>query len=305
MPYFSIIIPVYNKIQFIEKTISSVLSQSFSDFELIIINDGSTDGSENVIASSIDSRIKIFSQQNQGVSAARNLGISKASADLITFLDADDIWNADFLQEMHQLIHDHPNEKVFSAAIETESAGKIIPAKYSIDASKGIQVVDYFDASLRETIICTSCAVFHINVFKTAGVFDEKLKSGEDTDLWIRIGLKYNVVFNQKILARYVYSENSLSKITVSNIDMDKYTDAARQNKNLKTFLDLNRFSLAIKAKMAGDNVRFQQFVNKIDTNQISLKKQILLKLPAKMLRKLISIQKTLIKQGIASGTFK
>jgi glycosyltransferase involved in cell wall biosynthesis len=305
MPYFSIIIPVYNKVRFIKETINSVLAQTFTDFELIIINDGSTDGSEKAITAFIDPRIKYFTQQNQGVSAARNLGISKASADYITFLDADDIWNLEFLEEMRQLIRDYPSEKVYSAAIETESAGRIIPAKYSLDITKGIQVVNYFTASLRETIICTSCAVFHREVFETAGDFDKTLKSGEDTDLWIRIGLRYNVVFNPKILARYVYSEDSLSKRTVSDIDLDKYSAAEPENKDLQNFLDLNRFSLAIKAKLSGEKARSRALASRINLKHLSFKKQLLLKLPACILRKLLAIQKALVQKGFASGNFK
>lgn len=90
MPFFSIIIPVFNKERFVAKTLKSVLSQSFIDFEIIIINDGSTDKSEVEILAITDERILYFLKENEGVAVARNLGIGKASADYICFLDADD-----------------------------------------------------------------------------------------------------------------------------------------------------------------------------------------------------------------------
>ena len=108
MPFFSIIIPVYNKETFLENTIKSVLQQSFTDFELIIINDGSTDNSESKIKSFSDPRITYLKKENGGVSTARNLGIEMAAASYITFIDADDYWYPNFLEEMVSSIEQFP-----------------------------------------------------------------------------------------------------------------------------------------------------------------------------------------------------
>ena len=94
MASISVIIPLFNKEHFIKKTLLSVLSQTFSDFEVLLINDGSTDGSVDVVSSFIDERITLHTTKNKGVSHARNYGVSKSSSDLIAFLDADDIWNS-------------------------------------------------------------------------------------------------------------------------------------------------------------------------------------------------------------------
>ncbi|MCX6184716.1 MAG: glycosyltransferase family A protein, partial [Flavobacterium sp.] len=94
MAFFSVIIPVYNKEQFLVHTINSVLNQSFTDFELLLIDDGSTDSSPALLNQFTDERIKLISQNNQGVSAARNLGIKEAKAPYIAFLDADDLWES-------------------------------------------------------------------------------------------------------------------------------------------------------------------------------------------------------------------
>src|SRR5690606_8126065 len=102
MPRFSVIIPLYNKENFVAATIDSVLAQSFSDFELIVVDDGSSDNSGQIVQSYTDKRITYIRTENRGVSSARNLGIEKASADYITFLDADDLWKPDFLQRSEE-----------------------------------------------------------------------------------------------------------------------------------------------------------------------------------------------------------
>lgn len=309
MAFFSIIIPLYNKETFIENTIQSILDQTFQDFEIIIVNDGSTDGSEEKILQFEDSRIYYFSKKNEGASTARNYGIEKANSDFITFLDADDYWYPGFLKTMFENISKEPDQKVFSAAIEFDTSKKTIPAQYSISkTNKDFQIVNYFKASLKETVLCTSCAVFHKTVFTEAGNFDIKIKSGQDTDLWIRIGLIYPVVFSSKILARYVYDSESLSKNTKfikEKMDFLKFEKAEKENSDLKKFLDLNRFSLAIKSKLVGEKELFRKYFQSIDLKKIGLKKRILLTLPSPLLRFLISLKTFQANLGIGSSVFK
>ncbi|CAM3482100.1 glycosyltransferase family 2 protein [Flavobacterium chungbukense] len=309
MAFFSVIIPLYNKENFIQNTIQSILDQTFHDFEIIIVNDGSTDKSEEKTLQFKDSRIKYFSKKNEGASTARNYGIEKASTDFITFLDADDYWYPTFLETMFHTIKKLPEHKIFSAAIEFETSKKTIPAQYSISKTNdGFEIVNYFKASLKETVLCTSCAVFHKSVFTEAGNFDTKIKSGQDTDLWIRIGLIYPVVFSWKILARYVYDSKSLSKNTkfiTEKMDFSKFEEAEKTNLDLKKFLDLNRFSLAIKSKLAGDKSLFTKYYSPIDLKKIGLKKRILLTLPSFLLRLLISFKTFLANLGIGSSVFK
>lgn len=118
MPFFSVIIPLFNKEKFIEATLKSVLNQTFIDFEILIINDGSTDNSATIIEEFDDPRIRYFLKENAGVSSARNDGIKKAQSNYITFIDADDYWYPDFLEEMFKILQNYPQQKVFSAAIE-------------------------------------------------------------------------------------------------------------------------------------------------------------------------------------------
>lgn len=308
MPFFSVIIPLYNKENFIENTINSVLNQSFIDFELIIINDGSTDNSEAKIMQFKDARIRYYVKENEGVSIARNLGITTAQAEYITFIDADDYWYPNFLQEMFDTINRFSEQKVFSAAKEIETKKNIFPAQYSIKKKADCQIVNYFDASHKESIIWTSSAVFHKSVFKEAGVFDTEIKIGEDTDLWIRIGLKYPVVFNWTILARYIFDKQSVSRnhhYIFEEKSFLKYAIEEKENKSLKKFLDLNRFTVAIKNKLNDNPENFRKTFSQINHENLSLKKRILLHLPAPLLEILITIKVYLADIGLGKSVFK
>lgn len=308
MPFFSVVIPLYNKENFIENTLNSVLSQSFADYEILIIDDGSTDSSAKKVHEFNDTKIQYFLKKNEGASTARNYGIEKAQADHISFIDADDYWYPGFLQEMFENIKKHPEQKVFSAAIEIATANKVFPAQYSISKTNDSEIVNYFSASSKETVICTSCAVFNKNVFEQIGNFDVEIKSGQDTDLWIRIGLVYPVLFSWKILARYVYDENSLSKnknYLNTKVDFNKFKELEKTNPLLKKFLDLNRFSLAIKHKLSGNKKAFDNFYEDIDLKNLGIKKRTLLLLPATVLKQLIQFKTVLAESGFGSSVFK
>ena len=308
MSFFSVIVPLHNKANYIENTIKSILQQSFTDFELLIINDGSTDASEQKVIAFEDNRIKYFSKANGGASSARNYGIERALSNYITFMDADDYWYPHFLSDMFETIEQFSGQKVFAAAFEIETATSRFPAQYSIKKKASTQVVDYFDASCKTSVLWTSCAVFHKSVFGEIGVFDTTIKSGQDTDLWIRIGLVYPIVFNWKISARYVYDNQSLSK---KQLEMDqklnflKFDTLEKTNPKLKTFLDLNRYAFAIKSKIQGNKTNVAHFKKTLDLKNLTVKKRILLQLPAFILKKLLSFNLLLVKMGWSQSVFK
>jgi glycosyltransferase involved in cell wall biosynthesis len=308
MAFFSVIIPLYNKENFIENTIKSVLQQTFADFEIIIINDGSTDKSEEIVLNIQDKRIRYYNKKNEGVSLTRNFGITLANADFISFLDADDYWYPDFLKVMFDYCTRFPQQKIFASAIEIETTKKTFPAQYSINKEFDFELVNYFKASTKESAILTSSAVFNKEIFTKIGVFDPKIKSGQDTDLWIRIGLEYPILFIWKILVRYIHDENSLSKrpdLMYSKMDFTKFTEFEKTNSDLKYFLDLNRFSLAIKSKLISNKTLFDYYYSGIDLNKIGFKKRFLLRLPSYLLKILIEIKLKLANLGFGSSVFK
>lgn len=295
MPFFSVVVTVYNKEKFIQNTIKSVLDQTFFDFELIIVNDGSTDYSENEILKFKDTRIQYFYKKNEGVSIARNFGIEKASSQFICLLDGDDYWYPNFLNQFHNTIINNPAQNVFACAIEVQTSKKKFPAIYSINKKGKTQLVNYFEASLKQSIICTSGVAIHKTVIDEIGNFNEKMKTGEDTDLWIRIGLQYPILFMNTILVRYNYDERGLSrqiKYFDSSLNYIDFIELEKNNPELKTFLDYNRFSDAIKAKIYGNKKHFYLMYSQINEKNLPLKKRILLKFPSFILKALIKLQK-------------
>jgi len=308
MPFFSVIIPVYNKASFVGETLKSVLAQTYTDFEIILINDGSTDASETVIQGFNDSRIRYFWKANEGVAVARNEGIAKAQGDFICFLDADDYWLPNFLTTFKKQIDALPNHKVFSCAVAIETAKKIIPAQYALDKITEFQIVDFFEASRKECILWTSATVIHKSVFEKIGTFDTQIKKGEDTELWLRIGLHYTIGFIGTVLAQYRYDANSISRnwhYYFEPYTFEKYAVLEKENSKLKHFLDQNRFSAVIKCKLNGDTETAKQLYNQIDLDQLGLKKTIVMEMPNPILRLLVWIKNTAAGYGLGNSVFR
>lgn len=206
--FFSIVIPLYNKSYSINNCITSVLSQTHKGFEIIIVNDGSTDDSLSIVrdiyASEIDSKIiKVIDQPNQGVSAARNKGVNIAKSDYICFLDADDEWKPSFLEEMYSLITDFPEANLYCLQHETKvnEEDPIRNRCYYKDGFRGY-VKNFFKASLIGSIANSSKICIKKSALYSVGGFPEGSKSGEDLYVWIRMSLNGNVAFHNKVLAR-------------------------------------------------------------------------------------------------------
>ncbi len=310
MPKFSVVISVFNKEKYIADTLKSVFAQTFTDFEVVILNDGSTDNSEAEILKFNDSRIRYFSKENQGAGAARNFVIKKALHDYIALLDADDYWHPYYLEEQVNLINKFPNESVFATAIEIEKKGKIYPSVYSVHnlVPNEIQIVNFFSASFLNSILTSSSTVLNKFVFSNIGYYDPSIKSGQDTDLWIRLGLEYPVVFLNKSCAVYRYALESLSnsKLKVSQkASFEKFELFEKNNPALKKFLDLNRYSLCILAKIEGNKEAFKKNFQKINQENLSKKQQFLLRQNKTILKYLSKTKDNLEKLGLRLGTFK
>ncbi|WP_396158287.1 glycosyltransferase family 2 protein [Flavobacterium sp.] len=308
MPYFSIIVPVFNKQKFVAKTLKSVLVQTFLDYEIIIVNDGSTDNSEAEILALHDTRIRYYSKKNEGVAVARNFGIEKATSDLICFLDADDYWYPNFLETMHRFSAELPDQKVFATAIEIETSKKYLKAQYSVPKKSDFEIVNFFDGSQKECVLWTSSVCIHKSVFEKVGTFDVKIKHGEDTEMWIRIGLELPVVFIRKVLARYVYDAESVSRNSnyyFEHYTFDKYALEEKKNPAVKKYMDLNRFSAVIKCHLNGDWKTAHEIYAEINLKNLSVKKRLLLQLPTFLLKVLIRMQQILVTIGLGTSVFR
>lgn len=310
MPKFSVVISVYNKEKYIYETLNSVLNQTFTDFEIVILNDGSTDNSEIEILKFKDPRIRYFSKENQGAGAARNFVIKEAQYDYIALLDADDFWLPFYLEEQAKLIDNFPEESVFATAINVERKSKIYASEYSVPNLQlnEVRVVNFFSASFLNSILTSSSTVLHKRVFSKVGYYDPTIKSGQDTDLWIRVGLDYSLVFLNTSCAVYRYAIASLSntKLKVSDkASYEKYEPLEKDNLPLKKFLDLNRYSLCILAKLEGNNEAFNKNFQKINQENLSKKQRFLLRQNKNILKYLSKTKDSLEKLGLRLGTFK
>lgn len=201
---FSVVIPLYNKSYSIERCINSVLSQSYEKFEVIIVNDGSTDDSEQTVINSYPNeialgKIRFISQPNKGVSVARNNGVVASNYEYICFLDADDEWKEDFLINIKSLIHDFPSACLYCLQHETK-LGEQKPVRNTSFYKNGFRgyVNNFFKASLFGSIANSSKICVKREAFMATGGFPENEKSGEDLYIWIELQkLGSTAFFNQ------------------------------------------------------------------------------------------------------------
>ena len=202
---FSVIIPLYNKVPYIAKAIESVLGQTFRDFEVIVIDDGSTDQSLEVAKTFENKSITIISQPNSGVSTARNNGVKLAKHPYICFLDADDWWHPTFLEEMKRLITDFPDAGIYGSGYYIVKNGKERIAPIGVPQGFERGIIDYCEVYAKTLCmpLTSISVVIPKHIFDEEKGFKSQLKFGEDFDLWIRIALKHKVILVNKPLAYY------------------------------------------------------------------------------------------------------
>ncbi len=208
MAKISVIIPAYNASATILETIGSVQSQTFADFELIVVDDGSTDNTLAILKSIGDERLKIISSQNGGVAAARNLGISQANGEFFTFLDADDLWTVDKLQLQLEALLDNPEASVaysFTQYIDEYSQplwkGPRIPIEDNV----------YRDLLVSNFLHSGSNPLIRKTAVDAIGGFDRAYAPCEDWDFYLRLAAKYSFVVVPKYQILYRQLSNSMS----------------------------------------------------------------------------------------------
>ncbi len=290
MPKISVIIPLYNKADYIVKTVNSVLEQSFQDFELLIIDDGSTDNSLALVKTISDTRIHIHQQENKGVSAARNKGVKLAKSQFVAFLDADDYWKEKHLENLIYLEQKHPKEVVFTAAYTVNYYKKTID--YTLKNHKN--PLNFFSNSRSFSLINSSNCIFNKAVFDTIGFFKTTLQGGEDTDFWIRVGLAYKLCFTNEITV--IITKNNTNQAS-NNLDnysncsyLFDYNEEEKNDFQFKKYMDLQRYGLLMRFRKKGEKHEKEQAILKdLNTSNLRLKQQFALRLPKKLL-KLLSL---------------
>lgn len=251
---FSVIIPLYNKGPYLSKALASVIAQTFRDFELIVVDDGSTDDSFQVAQSVLrtaDVKHQLIHQENAGVSMARNNGVLAASGDYICFLDADDWWAPSFLERMDRLIHEYPDAGIYGTnyyvvkndrqriCVTTAKTGYI---NYCRTYAEKLQMP-----------LWTGAVSIPRSVFCETGGFKPHLKLGEDFDVWIRIALSHKVAFLDEPLAYYYQDSDPVWRGTGHLTDpkvhmlwnLDYLSEEEKKNPDYKQLIDnLRTYSL-------------------------------------------------------------
>lgn len=315
--FFSIIIPLYNKAPYVPKAIESVLAQTFNDFELIIVDDGSKDNSAEIAAQVIEGHANchLIRQNNAGVSAARNNGVAASKGDYLCFLDADDWWDPRFLEEMAVLIKEFPDAGIYGTnyTIVNETKHKTRVAQIGVDTyfEKGyINYCEVYAKTLYMPLWTGAVCIPHC-VFERMGGFPKGIKLGEDFMLWIRIALKYKVVFLNKPLAYYNQDVEVTERgVKTKGYDPDSFmtfhfdclAEDEKTNPKLKVLLDKMRVYSLLRFRF--ENVyseRVEAEIAKVDFSNVDKIYRFYYKAPyalvwlySRILRKLLYIRKCL-----------
>ena len=310
MPFFTVILPLYNKEKHIENSIKSILNQTFTDFELLIINDCSTDFSANIAATYLSERVTLIQhKKNSGLAATRNTGIRKASSNYITFLDADDFWKPTFLEKIYNLIQKFPEAGIFATNYEEiwdktvkqpRNGSENLPADF-------IGFIDFFKLNLKQGIYNHGSVCLHKEVYEKVGFYNEELNFSEDLDFNIRANYHYKLAYDNSVqMSYFMQTDNQLTRSSIKNKilpDFDKYEDWAKTNQDVKKYLDFERYVLGKRLKKDND-LRWKKMIVNIDSKNLNWKQNFLLKVPSSMLNLIDKVKLILLKLGIKSSTY-
>ncbi|NWF60286.1 MAG: glycosyltransferase family 2 protein [Fischerella sp.] len=209
MPKVSVVIPAYNAMAFLPETLASVLQQTFTDFEVLIVNDGSSDNIIEWASAITDPRVKLISQANQRVSSARNTGITNAQGEYIAFLDADDLWEPTKLEKQVRCLDEKPEVGLvytWTLLVDKENnpTGRIFASH--IEGNVWNKLLE------DDPISSGSSPMVRRSCFDTVGLFDRNLAYAPDLDMWVRIAFRYPIAVVKEPLLRYRQLPNSFSR---------------------------------------------------------------------------------------------
>jgi glycosyltransferase involved in cell wall biosynthesis len=208
MPQVSVIIPAYNAMTYLPETVESVLKQTFTNFEVLIIDDGSSDNIVEWVSGLSDPRVKLISQENQGVSVARNTGIARAQGEYVAFLDADDLWQPTKLEKQVHYLEGNPAVSLVHTWMvlvdeRCKSTGRVMTSNAECDAWKQL---------LEQNTVLTSSVMVRHCCFETVGTFNQNLRAVEDWDVWIRIASCYRFALIKEPLVLYRQHPSNTTK---------------------------------------------------------------------------------------------
>ncbi|HEX3969663.1 MAG TPA: glycosyltransferase family A protein [Edaphobacter sp.] len=213
MPKVDVIIPAYNAARYLPTAIESVIAQTFEDWRILLVDDGSTDNTADVVAPFLDrlgSKIRFIKQDNQGLPAARNAAIRASTAEFLALLDADDLWLPCRLSESLKALAERPQAGLaYGLVTHIDQEGRLGGTFEGNRRNAEGHIAPYI--YMRKVELPCPTVTFRRRCIDEVGIFDETMRATEDRDLWLRIALRYEVEFVPKVLAYYRVSPNSMS----------------------------------------------------------------------------------------------
>ncbi|MBQ4860854.1 glycosyltransferase [Pseudoalteromonas sp. MMG013] len=226
----SVVIPLYNKAAFIERAVRSVLSQSVPVAEVIIVDDGSTDNGAELVTALSNNKVTLHSQSNNGVSSARNIGVSLCSSPFVAFLDADDYWHEHFIAEIKALNNAQPDAKLLCTGYEFSTQHSRANAVNTFMSEQYGILADYFAAcSLQDLPITSSSVCIEKSSLLEIGGFPEDLSLGEDQVVWAKMACKWPVAYANKVSAVYDLAASVSEKPQVDYVKPSPHLKAFEQ----------------------------------------------------------------------------
>jgi glycosyltransferase involved in cell wall biosynthesis len=316
LPSVSVVIPLYNKGPYIARALTSVLTQTFQDFEVIVVDDGSTDDGAEVVRGFDDPRIRLIQQENQGVSAARNRGIEAARAELVAFLDADDEWMAGHLETIIRLRRNASEAGLYATSyIESLSKKRMKRPRFAAippEPWEGL-VPNYFKScTYGDALVCSSTACIPKHILTKFGGFQEGFWWGEDTDLWGRIAFQYPVAFSWDggvILHRDAENRACNKKRPVLThpfvLSATKYLEeevhVEKHAYYIREFVAREKMAQALFNMNAGNSKEARSILDECKTEEFKLRKEIyrlLCSLPTPIYNEIIRLKAALYVLG-------
>lgn len=309
-PKITIIVPLYNKVAEVDRALKSILTQTISEYELLIIDGGSTDGSLNVVEPYLqDSRIRLLHQKSKGLPAGRNEAILESKGDLIAFLDADDEWHPNFLETIIRLYNTYPGAGIYATAYERcvidickDNIVRGLPPERPWEGYIPSYFRMYVEAGYPPFCPCSVALDRH--VFDKVGYFNPDSRVGEDVEMWVKVAFNCDIVFTTNMCARYhliasnkmtcdfkalslhpavIYLEGIPCQIIQMKSDYDE----------IQRFIEYLKLVTAYFNIGAGDMIRAKQLIKMSRSSKFMLKRtglHILASLPWKTGKKVIQL---------------
>lgn len=256
MAAVTVLIPTYNRKSVIHETLESVFAQTYADYKVVVVDDGSTDGTEQAIRPWLD-RIHYVKQENGGPGSARNFGLRHIQTEYVAFLDSDDRWEPTFLQTVMSIVRENSSLGLVTTAHVVEPNGEKWP-RIQEARLEG----DLYSRLFQRNFVTTSATVVKRDCFGRVGLFREDLRQIEDYDMWLRIARAYPLAFVKQYLCRYRSCQESLSKnaleqklslleVLQSNYDPDRISEKEWRGRYSRARVSLGRAYVNVAQKAA------------------------------------------------------